>query len=233
MPSWRLRAAVAARRGKVPAAILGAWITIGSFIYRAYGYSWSEAIMLALYLTSPKSALLFTKLYEGIGIGVILGTVAHILIENSLLKYNPAELAREAARKAKNPIVVIGYTHLGARLVSHLKEKKIPYVLVEEDPKPIEKLLRAAEPVIVGDPTDPETLKEAKVNEAKAVIITLDDTEKTLLITKRTRDINKKCILIARCFHDELTEVLEKLGANLVVSSSKTAMKYIAQELKL
>ena len=45
---------------------------------------------------------------------------------------------------------------------------------------------------------------------------------------KRARDHNKKANIIVRCYLDEFTEILESLGANEVISSSKSAFNEIA-----
>jgi Trk K+ transport system NAD-binding subunit len=52
-----------------------------------------------------------------------------------------------------------------------------------------------------------------------------------LLVTKRARDRNKRAVIIVRCFLDEFTEILESLGANEVISSSKSAFSGIAPHL--
>jgi Trk K+ transport system NAD-binding subunit len=50
-------------------------------------------------------------------------------------------------------------------------------------------------------------------------------------VTKRARDRNKKTLIIVRCYLDEFTEILESLGANEVISSSKSAFSGISPHL--
>ena len=62
-------------------------------------------------------------------------------------------------------------------------------------------------------------------------MITSNSIETALIVTKRARDRNKKALIIVRCFLDEFTEILESLGANEVISSSKSAFAGISSHL--
>ena len=92
-------------------------------------------------------------------------------------------------------------------------------------------LIRAGEPVVVDDAKQESKLIDAGVDHAHIIIVTANNIETTLLVTKRCRDRNKKASIIVRCYLDEFTEILESLGANEVISSSKSAFKEIAAHL--
>src|SRR6267142_436070 len=47
----------------------------------------------------------------------------------------------------------------------------------------------------------------------------------------RARERNKKAAIVVRCYLDEFTEILETLGANEVISSSKSAFNEIATHI--
>jgi Trk K+ transport system NAD-binding subunit len=63
------------------------------------------------------------------------------------------------------------------------------------------------------------------------VVITSNNIETALLVTKRGRERNKKAAIVVRCYVDEFTEILESLGANEVISSSKSAFNEIATRI--
>jgi voltage-gated potassium channel Kch len=75
------------------------------------------------------------------------------------------------------------------------------------------------------------TLVDAAVDRANLVVITTNNIETALLVTKRTRDRNQKAAIVVRCYLDEFTEILESLGANEVISSSKSAFNEIATHI--
>ena len=137
------------------------------------------------------------------------------------------------AQLMRNHMVVVGFSHLGESLVQHFCQQNIPYVLIEKDREKVDELLRDHAPVIVDDAREHDALHDANVAEAKAVIIASNNVETALLVTKRVRDVNKRCVLIARCYHDDVTEILEALGTTHVISTTKTAIKEIVEVLKL
>jgi len=137
------------------------------------------------------------------------------------------------AREMTDHYVVIGYTHLGERLIDYFRENALPFVLIEEDKQKVDHLLKKGDSMVVGNPLEEDAMSDANISQAKVVIITIDDVEASVVLTKRIRDLNKSCLLIVRNFHDELTEVLETLGANEVISSSKAAMSQILTRLNL
>lgn len=96
-------------------------------------------------------------------------------------------------------------------------------MLIEKDSTLVDELVRAGEPVIVDNAREASTLEDAGVAQAKLIVITSNDIETALLVTKRARDRNKAARIIVRCYPDEFAEILEGLGANEVISSSKSA----------
>lgn len=135
------------------------------------------------------------------------------------------------AREMRNHVIVVGCGHLGGRLVEHLRQARMPYVLIEKDSTVVDDLIREGEPVIVDDAKQESTLLDAGVEHAHLIVVTSNNIETTLLVTKRARDRNKKANIVVRCYLDEFTEILESLGANDVISSSKSAFKEIAAHL--
>jgi Trk K+ transport system NAD-binding subunit len=104
-------------------------------------------------------------------------------------------------------------------------------VLIDKDPSVVDDLIRAGEPVIVDNAKQESTLIEAGVDRAHLIVIASNNIETALLVTKRARDRNKKATIVVRCYLDEFTEILESLGANEIISSSKSAFNEIATRI--
>lgn len=135
------------------------------------------------------------------------------------------------AQEMRDHIIVVGYTHLGQRLIDHFRLNRIPYCLIEKDKEAIDQILREGQPIVVDNAKEPDALKDANVDSAKAVIIASNNLETALIVTKRAREHNKKCLIVTRCFQDEFAEIIESLGANEVISSSKNAFDDIVKKI--
>jgi voltage-gated potassium channel len=148
-----------------------------------------------------------------------------------LQRYNPQEGCRMLAGELRNHVIVVGYTHLGARIVEHLREAGLPYVLVDRDPAVVDDLVRLGEPVVVDNAKQDSTLVDAGIAHARTVVVATNNVETALLVTKKAREKNSKAHIIVRCYMDDFAEILETLGANEVISSSKSAFEGIAPRL--
>ena len=214
--------------------VLGCWFLVGFLLfYYQFHLSAGESLLSAFYLRfhqdDPSAHFAFG--YVTWGQAIILGVVLGLVVQKALDRQNPERRCRLMAQMLKNHVVVIGYSHLGSRLVQHFLKEGIPFALIERDREKIDELLRANEAVVVDDAREQDALHDANVREARAVIVASNNLETALLVTKKVRDVNKECPLLVRCFHDELAEVLEALGATQVVSSSKIAFEEIVAHL--
>lgn len=165
--------------------------------------------------------------------GIIFGVIFTFILQNVVSKYNPERGCRMIAKEMCNHIIVVGYSHLGERLVSYFRANKIPYCLIEKDKEAIDELLRDGEAIVVDNAKELDALKDAGIEKAKAVIVASNNLETALIVTKRARQYNAACQIITRCFDDQFSEIIESLGANEVISSSKNAFEDLVKMLKL
>ena len=225
-----IRLSIFLRRSRWGFALLTLWFALGTVVFYYFAHlSLSQAFLSAVYLRVQPGSLWI--LYSFWGQCVLFGIVISIFILQALQRYNPQEGCRMLASEMKDHVIVVGHSHLGARLVAHLRQSARPYVLIDKDPAVVDDLIRAGEPVVVDDAKQESTLVDAGVDRAHLVVITANNIETALLVTKRARDRNKKAAIVVRCYLDEFTEILEGLGANEVISSSKSAFNEIANHI--
>jgi glutamyl-tRNA reductase len=210
-------------------ALIAVWFALGTLAFYEDHVPLGDAVLDAFYFRYRPGPLWI--LYSFWGQCVLFGIVVSLFLLQALQHYNPQEGCRMLAREMKNHAVVIGYTHFGKRLVEHLRQNNQPYVLIEKNALAVEELVRAGEPVLIENAKDDRALDEAGVARARLVVIASNNLETALIVTRRARERNKKARVIVRCFLDEFCEILESLGANEVISSSKSAFREIAGHL--
>jgi len=211
--------------------VVGLWFLMGACIYH---------FVLGLSLATSVRAAFFFKQVEGDFAGaygiwtqaIIFGVILSLLFQNVIERYIPERSCRMLAKEVHDHIIVIGYSHLGRRLVHYFREKGIPYCVIEKDRENVDELLRLGEPVITDDAKELDALLDANIAEAKAVVVASNNLETALLVTKRARELNKNCRIVTRCYQDEFVEIIESLGANEVISSSKNAFDDIVARME-
>ena len=215
--SW-IRAKLFLRQARWGFAVIGTWFLLGTLVFRyAGGLSFRDAILNAVYLKKNDGEI--WDLYSFWGQCVLFGIVISIFFLQAVQRYNPREGCRMLAGELRNHVIVVGYTHLGARIVEHLREAGLPYVLVDRDP------------AVVDNAKQDSTLLDAGILHARTVVVATNNVETALLVTKKAREKNAKAHIIVRCYMDDFAEILETLGANEVISSSKSAFEGIAPRL--
>jgi len=225
-----IRAKLFLRQARWGFAVIGTWFLLGTMVFRyASGLGLQDAILNAVYL--KKNGGEIWDLYSFWGQCVLFGIVISIFFLQALQRYNPQEGCRMLAGEIRNHVIVVGYTHLGARIVQHLRDAHLPYVLVDRDPAVVDDLVRIGEPVVVDNAKQDSTLADAGIMHARTVVVATNNVETALLVTKKAREKNANAHIIVRCYVDDFAEILETLGANEVISSSKSAFEGIAPRL--
>ena len=110
--------------------VIGVWFLLGTLVFRySAGLSYRDAVLNAVYLERSDGQL--WELYSFWGQCVLFGIVISIFFLQALQRYNPQEGCRMLAGEIKNHVIVVGYTHLGARIVQHLRDAYAAYVLID------------------------------------------------------------------------------------------------------
>jgi hypothetical protein len=157
---------------------------------------------------------------------VIFGFLVSALLE----RYNPAQTSRRLAKNRRNHTVVIGYQHLGIRIVDYLRDKHRPYVLIHDVQTEVDDLLDEGEPVIIGTCDDDQILKIANIKKAKELFILVNDIRQSIIYSEKAREINPQCKIYIRLYEHDISDYLksEPIHAK-VFSTSKWALESIQQ----
>ena len=120
--------------------------------------------------------------------------------------FNPIVSSRKLASSQKEHTVVLGYNHLGMRIVEHLRIRKQPYALIEIEESRVEDLINLHQPVVIGDYTDCNIMKLAAVDKCKEVFCVTRDLRRVLIAAEKIRLLNKTCDLYMRVYNDHFRE---------------------------
>ena len=132
----------------------------------------------------------------------------------------PAEAAsREpiAATNATNHVVLIGYGRVGRIVSADLREKQVPFVLIEEIRPAAQQARDAGIEVIHGNAADPDILEAANIPGARCLLVAIPDAFEGGQVIAQARTLNPVLPIIARSHSDEETEHLKKHGATKVI----------------
>ena len=168
-------------------------------------------------------------------ISILLNPVLFAALDWYLAKHKPPALepapadsgidatAESASREplpathATNHVVLIGYGRVGRIVAGDLKDKQIPFVLIEEIRPAALQAREAGIEVIHGNATDPNVLQAANIPGARCLLVAIPDAFEGGQVVAQAKTLNPVLPIIARSHSDEETEHLQRHGASKVI----------------
>ena len=131
----------------------------------------------------------------------------------------------------KNHIIICGYGRVGSWLGKALIDLKKDFLIIDYNHRLITRLRDQGLPVLYGDPTDQEILKEARVDQAQLVALTIPDVEGAQLVTRLCRNLNPKIRILARAHRQADKQRLFEAGVEEVVLPEQEAALILVKKL--
>ena len=129
-------------------------------------------------------------------------------------------------------IFILGAGRFGTHLGARLSEFGCEVALADKDADRVEHLAQEGFHAVEMDAEDKGALKEAGVQEADAVVVSIgENMQGSILTTLLLKELKVKK-LICRALDDKHATVLEKLGADLVVLPSRDMAYRLAERLR-
>lgn len=176
-------------------------------------------------LTTGGRIVTMGLIVAGVGLFTfLLSNVSAVLVEGKLRDFWGRKRMENSIAALRNHIVLCGAGRVGSQVVTHLKQGKTPFVVIESDEKRLEELQADGGILfIAGDATEDKILIQAGVKEAAGVITTLAEDAGNLFITVSCRDFNPDLRVVARANRPESVVKLKRAGADVVVCPSSIA----------
>jgi voltage-gated potassium channel len=162
------------------------------------------------------------------GIFLILcgvGTAFYIL--TSLVQYTlEGELGIRIGRqrmeakikRLNDHFILCGYGRVGQAIANILKQQDAKLVVIDRDREYINKAQEAGFLTIHGDATKDESLKQARIDSARGIIIALGDDASNIYTTLTAKELNTKLPVVARANNEEAQRKLRQAGADRIVA---------------
>ncbi len=213
------------------------------------GYMWIEGYSLldAFYMvvitistvgyseiqTLDPAGKLFTALFIIINIGLIaylLAVFSYYVIQGEIYKKWHFYMISKRVNKLKDHVILCGYGKYGREISSHFEEHKIPFVVIDFNEEKIEDLQTSNKKYLYvqGDATQDETLQEANIERASALVAALGDDTDNLFIVLTARQLNNKLTIVSRANNPKTQRKLTLAGADRVVMPEQIGGFYMA-----
>jgi voltage-gated potassium channel len=195
------------------------------------GYSWIDSFFMAVITIStvgyatidPLEPLtkIFVSFYIIMNLVIfayVISVITSYLFEGGLRNIFRKFIIDREVNKMKDHVIVCGYGRNGSKACEELRLSRKDFVVIENN----EVILNSIPDdgsihLVVGDATDDDVLRLAKIDTAEFIIITLPRDSDNVFITLTARELNPDIHVIARASDPNSEKKLHRAGAHNVI----------------
>ncbi len=107
-------------------------------------------------------------------------------------------------------VVLVGYGRVGGRIGEALIQRKVPFVVAEQNRELVERLRERGIPAVSGDASDPAVLIQAHIARARMLVIATPDAFHARKMIEIARMLNPGIDTVVRTHSEEEAELLRK-----------------------
>ncbi len=134
--------------------------------------------------------------------------------------------------KFQNHFIICGWTPISEVVLSELitAGSNVAVITEKQDDVPIIKRMEEKAKVfpIYGDPSKTEVLDQAKIREARVVLLCMDDDSKNLITALHIKELSPNARIIVKTSRPELKKTMRIAGVTYVVTPHEMAGRLIA-----
>ena len=171
----------------------------------------------------------FFILYNLFVLAFIVSVISRYLFEGGFKEIFSKYKSKMRIKKLEGHVIVCGYGRNGQRACEELDKDGFEYIVIDPNKDIIlERSHKESINYIIGDAINEETLIEANVHKAKALITAIPRDSINVFVTLTARELNKDLFIIARATNDTTISKLKTAGANKVVLPDAIGGRYMA-----
>ena len=131
----------------------------------------------------------------------------------------------------KDHTILVGYGRVGNIIGNDLKQKELPFLVIEVSEGAVSKLKESGIEALAGNAAQPEILKAAGLAESRNVVVAIPEAFEAGQIVQQARAANADVRIIARAHSDAEVEHLQGLGADMVIMGEREIARGMIEEL--
>lgn len=131
--------------------------------------------------------------------------------------------------KKGHQVVLIGYGRIGEDFVNAFKEIEKSFIVVDYDPRAIERMQADKVPFMYGDADDTEFLDELELHDVSMVVSNVMNINTNFMLIDRLKQLNPKAICIVSAHDGQEAKELYFRGATYVIIPHYLGGKYASR----
>jgi voltage-gated potassium channel len=214
-------------------AVVVMLLAAGTAAFLQLGWNFSDAFYMTVItlsavgyqevrpLTQAGRVLVGFLLVGGVtAMGLWFALITAALVEFDLSDVFSFRRTMQRLKEMSDHVVVCGAGRTGLQVVRELVAADVPYVVVERDGDRADRIreIDPEAPVLKEDATRDETLEEARIPSARALVTALSADTDNVFVCLSAREMNPEMNIVARAVDEDAAGKLRQAGADHCVS---------------
>ncbi len=150
-------------------------------------------------------------------ISVAFTSLLTVLVSGNLLRLRGRYRMETRVSHLEKHVIICGGGRMGMLTAADLKQRRVPLVIIEQDPTVADELESKGYLYALGDATDEETLVSAGLSRARALVAVLPRDSDNVYISLTARGLHADLQIVSRAEHPSTEIKLKRAGADRVV----------------
>lgn len=235
MPNSKLTKWLLFRKFMTPMLLLGGLIVIGTIGYVLIdNYTWLNALYMTIITVGTvgfgeiqplsdagKLFTIFLIIASLATVAFYITMITRLLLDGEWRKQYQLYKQGRKIKQMENHVIVCGYGRNGHQACEVLRQNNIPFIVIEQRQDYLSEIQSPDMLIIQSDATKDESLLEAGLLKAKALISALPNDADNLFVVLTARQLNPNLIIISRASDDHSINKLKIAGATNVIMPDK------------
>ncbi len=206
-------------------------------------YSWLDAAYMTVITVSTvgfnevnpltASGRLFALIYILFNLGVfayVVSVVTTYIFEGELQDLFKEYATDKKIKRLEEHVIVCGYGRNGMKACEELHKHRVNFLIIEKDVDALRTIPGIYGKVhVVGDASQDEVLRKARIDKAKAIITTLPRDSDNVFITLSAKELNPQVYVVSRASEENSETKLIRAGADKVIMPDAVGGAHMAQ----
>ncbi len=126
-------------------------------------------------------------------------------------------------------VIIAGFGPVGRALADELSRRHVPFTIIEANPQTVRAQQALGRHAVHGDATDPAVLRQAGIDRASALAITIPDPDAALRACRAARSLAPGIHITARVTHMSQAMLAHEAGADSVTVEELATAQALAE----
>ncbi len=230
--------------GVMSAKALVIFLLLGRFLQRRTALKSALALMqvgefaLAIFAIAAQNRLIDPEVDQLLIVTVVLSMIVTPFILNHLRTIADRLFAREpeadipiSSSGYQDHVLILGYGPLGQKIAAGLRQRSVPYLIIEHDYRLVEEARKHEEPILLANAASDAILKEAGAPRAMAAVVAIENAEKTRMVVDALTRVAPGVHTVVAVRNRSQQEIIESFGVDRVINTAELVAREILDDL--